>query len=70
MKYIVIELQTNTDETVASLVTQHNTKNEAESKWHTVMAAAAISTLPMHSAVMMDASGFTYLQGSYEHPAE
>lgn len=53
-KYVVVELQTTKDGQVANLVTQHDTREEAESKFHSVLAAAAISGLPVHSAVLMN----------------
>lgn len=66
MKYLVIELQTNSD-TVASLITQHNTIEEAESKYHTVLAAGAISKVPIHSAVLMNDRGTSIKSETYVH---
>lgn len=42
--YIVIELQKNGDQ-VANIVTAHETENDAYSKYHTILAAAAKSTV-------------------------
>ncbi len=53
-KYVVVELQTMEDGKVANLVTQHDTREEAESKFHSVLATAAISGLPVHGAVLMN----------------
>ena len=53
-KYVVVELQTMNDGTVANLVTQHETREEAESKFHSVLAAAAVSGLPVHGSVLMN----------------
>lgn len=52
--YVVVELQTMKDGKVANIVTQHDTRSEAESKFHSVLAAAAISGLPVHGAVLMN----------------
>ena len=52
--YVVVELQTTKDGKVANIVTQHDTRSEAESKFHSVLAAAAISGLPVHGAVLMN----------------
>lgn len=67
MKYVVVELQTMQDGAVANLVTQHATQAEAESKYHTVLAAAAISALPMHAAVLLTSTGITLDSRCYEH---
>ena len=67
MKYIVIEIQTGWDGTVGNIVTAYDTKNEAESHYHTVLAAAAISTIMKHSAVIMDEEGAVYGSMCYRH---
>lgn len=56
-KYIVVECQTNADGTVGSLISVYDTRNAAESAYHTVLAAAAISTLPAHSAIISTTEG-------------
>ena len=67
MKYIVIELQTNSDGTVGNLVYAYDTQPEAESKYHAVLSAAAVSTIPVHAAVLMDNTGFFLERKSYKH---
>lgn len=57
MKFLVIELQTNTDGTVGNLVWAYDDRNQAESKYHTVLAAAAISGLPCHAACLLQSDG-------------
>lgn len=57
--YLVIELQTINDETVANIVTDYTDKNVAESKYHDILRAAAVSALPWHSAVIIDEQGRT-----------
>lgn len=69
MAYIVIELQTMKDGSVANLVTQHDRLDEAESKYHSVLSAAAISTLPLHAAVLMTSEGVTLENRYYEREA-
>ena len=66
MKYIVIELQTNADGTVGNIVTAYDDRNAAESQYHTVLAAAAISTLPVHAACLMDTTGRLLDRGCYD----
>ena len=57
MKYIVVELQTDANGNVANIVTAKDTKNEAESVYHSVLAAAALSDLPCHAATLMTNEG-------------
>ena len=54
MKYIVVELQT-TGNTVAHIVTDHNDQQTAEQKFHNVLAAAAVSNVQLHGAMIMPA---------------
>lgn len=70
MKYLVIEIQTNSDGTVGNIVTAHGDRNQAESAYHGILAAAAISALPQHAAVMLTSEG-TYLASQcYEHETQ
>jgi len=68
MTYIVIEIQTNTDGTVGTLITAHSTRNEAEQKYHLILSSAAVSTLPTHAAVLMTNDGKQIYSQSYSHP--
>ena len=68
--YIVIELQTNTDGQIGNLVTAYEDRNQAESKFHQIMAAAAISELPVHSAIMVDEMGMVCKQDCYDRRGE
>ena len=65
--YIVIELQKNADGQVANLVTSHNTLAEAESKFYSILASAAISTIPVHSAIIVSEEGFPVKHNCYKH---
>lgn len=53
-KYIVIEIQTAADGTIGTLVYNFDSENEAESKYHSILSAAAVSGCPVHSAMLMD----------------
>lgn len=68
--YIVIELQTNADGTVGNLVYQYASRDEAESKFHYILAAAAVSTLPVHAAVMLTNAGTMVKSEYYRHGGE
>lgn len=54
MKYIVVEIQKNAQGQISTLVTSYDSKDEAESHYHTILASAAISILPAHGAVIID----------------
>ena len=68
MKYIVLEIQSG--DTVATIVDQYDTRQAAESKFHQILASAAISSVPIHSAILMSDDGFPLRNESYKHIAE
>lgn len=65
--YIVMEIQTTEAGAVGTLVTSFAGRNEAEAKYHAVLAAAAVSTLPKHAAVMLDNEGVYVKAECYTH---
>ena len=65
--YIVIELQTNAEGVVGSLVYKYDSRDEAEGKYHNILAAAAISSLPVHAAVMLTNAGTMVKSEYYRH---
>lgn len=67
MKYIVIEMQKNAEGQVANLVTAHDTLAEAESKFYTILASAAINDVPVHSAIIVSEEGFPVKHQCYKH---
>lgn len=70
MKYIVIELQTDDDGTVGNLVYAYDERDNAESKYHAVLSAAAVSALPAHAAVMLSSDGAFIDAKCYRHETE
>lgn len=68
--FIVIELQKLNDTQVANNVWAYGDEqgNVAESKYHDVLRAAAVSSIPIHSALIVDEKGRT-IKGPefYEH---
>lgn len=66
--YVVIELQKYGDQ-VANLVTSHATRQEAEAKFHTILSAAAVSPVPVHSAVLLSEEGFPLRHECYKDKA-
>lgn len=67
MFYIVFEMQTNSDGTLGTLVTTYNDRLAAESAYHAVLAAAAVSALPRHGAMLVTNTGVTVLSQTYAH---
>lgn len=65
--FFVIELQRTDSDNVPYLITAHKTKDEAEQKYHLVLSAAAVSEVPIHSAVMIDDSGISIKNETYVH---
>lgn len=65
--FVVIELQENNG-VLANLVTSHETLQDAESKYHTILASAAISSIDVHSAVLLNSSGSLIKSEFYRHP--
>lgn len=66
-KYLVVEIQTNSDGAVGNLVWAYDTRDAAESKYHAVLSAAAISGLPMHSAILLGNDAFAFESRCYTH---
>lgn len=64
--FIVMEIQKTGDQ-IATLVNTYATRNEADSKFHTVLAAAAISNVPLHACVMMTETGAPLRYENYVH---
>lgn len=52
--YVVIEIQTSAEGRTATLVSVYDDIGEAYHKYHTILAAAAISALPVHGAAILD----------------
>lgn len=65
---IVMEIQK--DATVTTVVTTHETRNDAENKYHTILAYAAVSSVPQHSAVMLNDNGSYIKSETFEHEVE
>lgn len=65
--FIVIELQKNAEGVVSNIVTAFDTLAEAESKYYSILAAAAISKVPVHSAIIVSEEGFPVKHQCYKH---
>lgn len=68
MKYIVLEIQSG--ETVGTLTTVFDNLYEAESKFFDILHYAAVSNIPIHSAVLLNDEGYHIRYECYKHPSE
>ena len=69
MNFYIFEIQNN-DGAYAYLVHQATTRKEAESVYHQVLAAAAISDLKTHAAVLCNGEGVPLLYQCYRNIEE
>lgn len=67
--FIVIEIQTNAEGASSTLVTGFDKLESAQSKYHAVLAAAAISSVPVHAAVLITNTGDKLASEFYRHDA-
>lgn len=65
--YYILEIQQYADGSYGHLIHWAETRNQAESKYHQVLAAAAISELPSHAASMFSSEGFPIMNQCYKH---
>lgn len=65
--YIVIEIQTNPNGAVGNIVNAYASRDQAFQKFHTILAAAAVSSLPVHAAVILDNKGLQIAAQYFEH---
>lgn len=67
--YIVLEIQKNNGQ-VSILPFQYEDILDAEAKYHTVLAAAAKSSVDVHTAMIMTEYGFVLKCEHYTHNEE
>lgn len=65
--YLVMEIQKSNKGQVSQIVTSHAERAEAENKYHTVLAYAAVSPVDVHSAVMLTDEGDMVKKETYYH---
>ncbi len=63
--FVVIEIQTDTQ--TATLVNAYENRNDAENKYHNILAVASVSSVPIHTAVMVTDTGRFVKSESYDH---
>ena len=65
--FFIMEIQKTDDTHVAHLMHVADTRQEADSKYHMVLGAAAISSVPVHSAIILTDEGVPIRHESYIH---
>lgn len=68
--YIIMEVQIFANGGISTPCYAYSDKNRAEQKYHTILASAAVSTLPRHTCFMLMDDGRVIRSESYEHPIE
>lgn len=63
--FLVIEIQT-AGETISTLTYQYEQIEQAEQKYYTILAAAAVSSLDVHAAMILDCRGVTIKNEFYD----
>lgn len=63
--YIVIEIQTNDQDITSTIVETEADYWVAQQKYHRILSYAAVSGLPIHSAVILSPYGDTIEKKSY-----
>ena len=67
--FAVIEIQKN-GSTATPITTLFTDKDEAYSKYHQVLAAASVSDVPEHSAILVSEEGSYMLHDKFIHEGE
>lgn len=67
---IIQEIQTNGSSTALTPAVTFSDKNQAESRYHSILASAAISEVQIHTVIMYDEHGNVLKRDYYEHGQE
>ena len=66
--FAVIEMQTTNGVTAVVPPATYADRNQAEAKFHTILASAAVSAVEIHSCAVLDERGVAILNHCYYHP--
>ena len=67
MKFYVCELQTTVGGAGAVTPFAYDSRNEAEAKYHSLLAVAAVSSVDKHGAILFNEDGFMLKNEVYNH---
>ena len=65
--YIVIEMQTDNGSTALLPALTYTDRNDAESAYHLKLGSAAVSSVDVHTVVMLDEHGDIVKREFYNH---
>lgn len=65
--YIAVEIKEKADGSVEVSNYKKDTREEAEKAYHSILAVAAVSTHPVHSALILNVEGATLKKDCYKH---
>lgn len=68
--YLVLELQTGTDGSVAHIINKYSTLAEAEQNYFYTMSFVCVSSLPCHGVMLLTNEGEVLKAGFYHHAQE
>ena len=66
--YIILEMQTSKSGTALAPAATRDDWQQAESEFHRLCSLAAVSSVPLHTIVMLDERGERLAAQFYEHP--
>lgn len=69
-KYLVTEIQTWDSGAVQTPTWAYDNEDSALAKYHSVLAAAAISSLPEHACILYTEEGFPMRNECFKHEVE
>ena len=69
-RWVVLEAQTASDNSVATIVTAYETIEQAQSAFYGILASAAVSQVPVHAASLLSNEGFLLESKCFSHQAE
>lgn len=67
MKIIVTEIQKFESGAMSTPSYAFDSQQAAEAKYHSILAGAAVSALPVHAAIMFSEEGFPLRHECYKH---
>ena len=67
MNYLVIEIQKFDNGSISTQTYSYTDRDSADAKYHTILAGAAKSALPVHACVMITEDGRMVRSECYRH---
>ena len=70
MAYLAVEQKIKKDGTYEVSTFKKDTRDEVEKAYHSILASAAMSEHPIHSASILNPEGYVLRNECYKHPVE